>query len=75
MWWKRKPKYKEIDDNLVDYLKYGMPGEVHPRDMIPIDGIRAKMYLWGIVEDKFQPKPFYDIILEQMEEQERNNRT
>ncbi|SHN43814.1 hypothetical protein [Chitinophaga sp. CF418] len=74
MWWK-KPKFKEIDDNLVETIKYGLPGGGHVRDMIPVEGIRGKMYLWGFVEDKFQPKPIYDILLEQMEEQKRNNRT
>jgi len=74
MWWK-KPKFKEIDDNLVYHLKYGYPGGVHPRDMIPIDGIRGKMYLWGFVPDKFQPKPIIEILLEQQEERRRNNRT
>lgn len=72
MWWK-KPKFKEIDDNLVETLKYGLPG-VHVRDLMPVDSIRGKEYLWGFVEDKFQPKPIYDILLEQMEERKRNNR-
>ncbi|MCF6402998.1 hypothetical protein L3C95_08950 [Chitinophaga filiformis] len=74
MWW-RKPKYKEIDDDLVEHLKYGYPGGIHPRDMISPEGIRGKMYLWGFIPDKFQPKPIYEILLEQMEEQKRNNRT
>ena len=70
----RKPKYKEIDDNLVETLKYGLPG-VHVRDLMPVDSIRGKQYLWGFVPDKFQPRQIVDILLEQQEERKRNNRT
>jgi hypothetical protein len=35
MWWK-KPKFKKVDDHLVETIKYGLPGGAHVRDMIPV---------------------------------------
>lgn len=72
--WKKKPKYKEIDETLVDTIKYGLPG-IHVKDLIPVDHIYGKLHIGGFVPNKRQPKLIVDILLEQMEEQERNSRT
>ncbi len=72
--WKRKPKYKEIDENLVETIKYGLPG-IHVKDMIPIDQIYGKDYFWGFVPNKRQPKLIIEILLEQQAEKKRNSRT
>jgi len=72
--WKRKPKFKEIDDTLVRTLKYGLPG-VHVKDLMPIEPIWGKQYFWGFVPNKYQPRQIVDILLEQQEERKRNSRT
>jgi hypothetical protein len=72
--WKRKPKYKEIDENLVETIKYGLPG-IHVKDMIPLDRIYGKDYLWGFVPNKRQPKLIVEILLEQLREKKRNSQT
>ena len=73
--WKKKPKFKEIDETMLLRIKHGCPGGVHVKDIIRVDSIRGKMHIGGFVPDKFQPKPIYEILSEQRAEKRRNSRT
>ncbi|PWV45889.1 hypothetical protein [Chitinophaga sp. S165] len=76
MWkWKKKPKFKEIDEVMLTLVKYGGLGGVHPKDIIRVEPIHGKMYWFGFVPNKFQPKPMHEILLEQLRERKRNSRT
>jgi hypothetical protein len=73
--WKRKQKFKEIDDVLVRMMRCGGLAGVHVKHIIPIEPIHGKMHIGGFVPNKFQPKQIFEILFEQLEEKRRNSRT
>lgn len=73
MFWKRKKKYKPIDERAVKNLIFKLPGVDHA-NIIPVDSIRGTQYLWGFIPDKKQPKQIVEILLERAIEEQRKAR-
>ncbi|MBW8683398.1 hypothetical protein [Chitinophaga rhizophila] len=71
--WRRKQKFKPIDDFAVKKLTYKLPG-VDNSKIVPVDFVRGTEYFWGFIPDKYQPKPITEIILEQIAEKRKQER-
>ncbi|SFN20656.1 hypothetical protein SAMN05428949_1917 [Chitinophaga sp. YR627] len=70
--WRRKTKHKEIDEHTLENLIFKLPG-VDVSKTIPSGSLIGRLYPWGFVPDRHQPKSIPEILYEQLMEKKRKS--
>jgi len=65
--WRRKKKFKPLDEIMVDHLLHPLPGFDYSTFIWP-QPMRMKSYWWGKAPDPIQPDPMYELYAAKIKE-------